>query len=119
MNLEKALPEELMVRPGASADLDRRDTATAKVSWAGSDKSKNKIVAGGDLRSFVDELVQAQQLFWVSDTHALLIILQATDAVGQDGTIRHVLSGVDPQGCRVESFKEPTAASRFSAPTQS
>ena len=58
--------------------------------------------------SFVDELSEAQRLFWANDTHALLIVLQAMDAAGKDGTIRHVMSGVNPQGCKVEAFKEPS-----------
>jgi PPK2 family polyphosphate:nucleotide phosphotransferase len=65
-------------------------------------------VAEEDLRSFVTELAEVQGLLWANGTHALLIILQAMDAAGKDGTIKHVMSGVNPQGCKVESFKEPT-----------
>ena len=50
-----------------------------------------------------------QQLHYASNRHAILLILQATDAAGKDGAIRHVMSGVNPQGCRVYSFKQPTA----------
>jgi PPK2 family polyphosphate:nucleotide phosphotransferase len=52
-------------------------------------------------------LAGAQELLWASDCYAVLIILQAMDAGGKDGTIEHVMSGVNPQGCRVWSFKEP------------
>jgi PPK2 family polyphosphate:nucleotide phosphotransferase len=66
-------------------------------------------VAEEDLQEFVDELSAAQDLLWANGTHALLIVLQAMDAAGKDGTIKHVMSGVNPQGCRVESFKQPSA----------
>jgi PPK2 family polyphosphate:nucleotide phosphotransferase len=51
-----------------------------------------------------------QELHYASNHHAILLILQASDAAGKDGAIRHVMSGVNPQGCRVYSFKQPTAA---------
>ena len=51
-----------------------------------------------------------QHLHYASDRHAILLILQATDAAGKDGAIRHVMSGVNPQGCRVYGFKQPTEA---------
>ncbi|HVA09178.1 MAG TPA: hypothetical protein VNG12_20785 [Acidimicrobiales bacterium] len=76
--------------------------------WKGSDKRRYKKVAEEDLASFVDELSEAQRLLWANDTHALLIVLQAMDAAGKDGTIRHVMSGVNPLGCKVEAFKEPS-----------
>jgi len=47
-------------------------------------------------------------MFYVDDRYSLLIILQARDAAGKDGVIRHVMSGINPQGCRVHSFKTPT-----------
>jgi PPK2 family polyphosphate:nucleotide phosphotransferase len=51
-----------------------------------------------------------QQLLYSSDRHAVLLIFQAMDAAGKDGAIRHVMSGVNPQGCQVFSFKHPSAA---------
>ncbi len=86
-----------------------RSTTTTEATWIGSDEKKYKKVAEKDLRQFVDELTEAQRLFWANDTHALLIVLQAMDAAGKDGTIRHVMSGVNPQGCTVQAFKEPSA----------
>jgi len=108
MNLEKALLDELMVRPGESAGLDIRSTESTTIEWKGSDKRRYKKVAKEDLASFVDELAEAQRLLWANDSHALLIVLQAMDAAGKDGTIRHVMSGVNPQGCKVEAFKQPS-----------
>ena len=108
MKLQKALLDELMVQPGESADLDGRSTESTTIEWIGSDKKKYKKVAEEDLASFVDELSEAQRLLWANDARALLIVLQAMDAAGKDGTIRHVMSGVNPQGCKVEAFKQPS-----------
>ncbi|KIZ40245.1 MULTISPECIES: ADP-polyphosphate phosphotransferase [Rhodopseudomonas] len=58
----------------------------------------------------VAELSKQQQLLYASDSHAILLIFQAMDAAGKDGAIRHVMSGVNPQGCQVFSFKHPSAA---------
>src|SRR5262245_48126578 len=54
------------------------------------------------------ELADAQQLLWASDRHAILVVLQGIDAAGKDGTIEHVMSGLNPQGCSVHSFKKPS-----------
>jgi PPK2 family polyphosphate:nucleotide phosphotransferase len=61
------------------------------------------------LEKHVDELSALQQLHYASDRYALLVIFQAMDAAGKDGAIRHVLSGVNPEGCEVFSFKQPSA----------
>jgi PPK2 family polyphosphate:nucleotide phosphotransferase len=55
------------------------------------------------------DLAEAQNLLYADDRYAVLIILQAMDAAGKDGTIKHVMSGVNPQGCQVFSFKKPSA----------
>jgi len=54
------------------------------------------------------KLVEMQDLFWASGTYSILIILQGMDGAGKDSTIRHVMSGVNPQGCQVTSFKTPS-----------
>ena len=109
MKLERAVIEELMVRPAESAGLASRSTQSTTADWMGATKKKYKKVAEEDLGTFVDELTEAQSLFWANDTHALLIVLQAMDAAGKDGTIRHVMSGVNPQGCKVDAFKQPSS----------
>src|SRR5205085_2065054 len=58
------------------------------------------------------ELAAAQDVLYAANTHAVLVVLQAMDAAGKDGTIKHVMSGVNPQGCRVASFKQPSAEER-------
>ena len=61
------------------------------------------------LRAQVVRLDELQQLLYASNKHALLVIFQAMDAAGKDGIIRHVMSGINPQGCQVFSFKHPSA----------
>lgn len=56
-----------------------------------------------------DELSAQQSLLYAENKHALLLIFQAMDAAGKDGAIKHVMSGVNPQGCQVHSFKHPSA----------
>jgi PPK2 family polyphosphate:nucleotide phosphotransferase len=57
----------------------------------------------------IRRLRDLQELFYINNTYSLLIIFQAMDAAGKDSTIKHVMSGVNPQGCRVFSFKHPSA----------
>jgi PPK2 family polyphosphate:nucleotide phosphotransferase len=61
------------------------------------------------LRADVEELSALQRLLYASDGYAVLLIFQAMDAAGKDGAISHVMSGVNPQGCDVYSFKQPSA----------
>lgn len=61
------------------------------------------------LQDQVDQLSDQQRLLYASNRHALLLVLQATDTAGKDGAIRHVMSGVNPQGCQVFSFAHPSA----------
>ena len=57
----------------------------------------------------VDELSKLQQLHYASNRYSMLLIFQAMDAAGKDGAIKHVMSGINPQGCQVFSFKHPSA----------
>ena len=61
------------------------------------------------LADHVDRLAQRQDLLYAHDRYALLLIFQAMDAAGKDGVIKHVMSGINPQGCQVFSFKHPSA----------
>lgn len=114
MKLNDEVLEEMRVKPGAPAGIDGRSTKHVAADWLGYSKSdshdkKRKKVAEDDLQEFVDELSAAQDLLWANSSYALLVVLQAMDAAGKDGTIKHVMSGVNPQGCRVEAFKQPSA----------
>src|SRR5580698_8819034 len=62
------------------------------------------------LRDHTARMDQQQQLLYASNQHALLLIFQAMDAAGKDGMIRHVMSGINPQGCQVFSFKHPSTS---------
>ena len=61
------------------------------------------------LEEHVAQLSLLQELLWASNRYAVLLIFQAMDAAGKDGAIKHVMSGVNPQGCQVFSFKHPSA----------
>jgi len=67
-----------------------------------------KKTARKEIKANIKELKKFQELFYADDSYSLLIVLQARDAAGKDGVIRHVMSGINPQGCRVHSFKTPT-----------
>ena len=71
-------------------------------------KGKLKQMANTLLEQNRRELAKAQELLYGNNTYALLVILQGMDAAGKDGMIKHVMSGVNPQGCQVTSFKQPS-----------
>jgi PPK2 family polyphosphate:nucleotide phosphotransferase len=79
--------------------------------WATNVKplSKSKKKYRKLLENQVDELSDQQRLLYASNRHALLLVFQAMDTAGKDGAIRHVMSGVNPQGCQVFSFQHPSA----------
>ena len=101
MRLGHALFKELRVAPGERAHLDVRPTSGS--AFLG-DKAADQ-----DLNGLTAELEKAQELLFSTESRALLVVLQGLDAAGKDGTIKHVMSGVNPQGCVVTSFKEPSA----------
>jgi PPK2 family polyphosphate:nucleotide phosphotransferase len=80
--------------------------------WAGDPKlpkAERKDFAENVLSQDISALAEAQERLFATDRWSILIILQAIDAAGKDGTIKHVMSGVNPQGCQVYSFKHPSA----------
>lgn len=74
-----------------------------------SGKKKVHDFAGEVLEQSRSALVAAHEKLWASKKYGVLIVLQGMDTAGKDGTIRHILSGVNPQGCRIQGFKVPTA----------
>ena len=72
--------------------------------------SKDDAGVGKALARNLAELAELQELLYAAQTHSVLVVLQGIDTSGKDGTIRHVFSGVNPQGCRVATFGVPTAA---------
>lgn len=69
---------------------------------------KDSAAADEVLAKHRDKLADLQEVFYAAQTTALLIVLQGMDTAGKDGTIRHIFSGINPQGCNVASFKVPT-----------
>ena len=95
--------EPFRVSPGSSVNLAKDFDPGFK---AGIEKKKDSadLLKGG-----IELLTDYQERLAAQDTYGVLVVLQALDAAGKDGTIRHVMSGVNPQGVRVESFKVPSA----------
>jgi PPK2 family polyphosphate:nucleotide phosphotransferase len=108
LDIRKVL-DMFQVEPGRRVRLGRFDPG-----WAGGTYFKElsrdelKQRAQDYLQQNRRELSQAQELLWASDTYGVLVVFQAMDAAGKDGTIKHVMSGVNPQGCQVYSFKQPS-----------
>src|SRR3954463_3591839 len=98
----KALePNYFTPEPGARVRLKDYDAA-----FTGRFQSEEQ--AEGRVREDCETLAILQDKFLAQGRHALLLIFQAMDGAGKDGTIKHVMSGVDPQGCSVASFKRPS-----------
>jgi PPK2 family polyphosphate:nucleotide phosphotransferase len=93
--------KQFRIKPGHAVRLADRDAA-----WT--DGFKDKDDALDALRENVARMSELQNLLYAERKHALLIVLQGMDASGKDGTIRHVMSGLNPQSCYVRSFKQPT-----------
>ncbi len=73
------------------------------------DEATIKKSAKARLEKNLSAMIEAQDLFYASGKYSLLLVFQAMDAAGKDGTIKHVMSGVNPQGCEVSSFKKPSS----------
>ncbi len=99
----KDLLDRLVVPPGKRVSV-RKDYDPAWVP-----KGMTKQQAEFELQQGIERLANFQDMLYAQNTHALLVVLQALDAAGKDGTIKHVMSGVNPQGCQVHSFKQPSA----------
>jgi len=106
---ERALLEQLRVRPGSRMRMKAFDPGWVPPHLRELEKDALKSQAGDFLEQNRQELAASQELLWANDRYAVLVVLQAMDAAGKDGTIKHVMSGVNPQGCQVVSFKQPSA----------
>ena len=101
--------QQFLAKSNSKIDLKKYAT-----DWSGAedeeDKDREWVKEQAEklLAQTRDELSEVQELLYASNTHSVLLIFQAMDAAGKDGTIRHVMSGVDPQGCQVYSFKKPS-----------
>ena len=90
------------MEPGEEVSLSKRPTMVKPFC-------KSKKHYQKHLREHIEELSSLQQLHYASNRYALMLVFQGMDAAGKDGAIRHVMSGVNPQGCEVFSFKQPSA----------
>lgn len=90
------------VAPGSQIKLKQWPTAVAL-------HYRDKADYAGQLEAHVARMSELQNLLYAHNRYALLLIFQAMDAAGKDGIIKHVMSGVNPQGCQVYSFKHPSA----------
>ena len=110
VEVRNRLLEELLVAPGSAAGIDERDPGwTGGPDFAHLAADELEQQAKDALKRGIAELSDAQELLWASDDHALLVVLQAMDAAGKDSAIEHVMSGVNPQGVQVVSFRKPSA----------
>jgi PPK2 family polyphosphate:nucleotide phosphotransferase len=102
MKLDK-LPHLLQVTPGSKVSLSKHHSTKLKLPGLTKLEAKSLLQDGTAL------LAEYQDKLYAQNNYALLIILQAPDAAGKDGTIKHVMSGLNPQGCQVTSFKAPSS----------
>jgi PPK2 family polyphosphate:nucleotide phosphotransferase len=98
----KIHPDDFRVPPDRKVHLSKWPTKAAPVYKSKDDYQEI-------LHAHIGRLDELQQLLYASGQYAVLLIFQAMDAAGKDGVIRHVMSGVNPQGCQVFSFKHPSA----------
>lgn len=107
--INEEILERFHVEPGTRVKLKDHETG-----WQQSEELKRlgKAAVKGRAQEVLAEnladLAEAQELLWASDTHSVLVVLQAMDAAGKDGTIKHVMTGVNPQGVHVTGFKRPS-----------
>jgi PPK2 family polyphosphate:nucleotide phosphotransferase len=94
--------KQFRVQPGKPVELGRWPTKIGAVYRSDEDYA-------AVLASHVERLAKQQELLYANDRYAILLIFQAMDAAGKDGAIAHVMSGVNPQGCQVFSYKHPSA----------
>src|SRR5579862_3319709 len=101
MAMKKINTDDFRVKPGKSVDLDKWPTKGKPVYSSNEEYEKL-------LHQHIEKLSELQNLLYASNRYALLLIFQAMDAAGKDSAIKHVMSGVNPQGCQVFSFKHPS-----------
>ncbi len=109
MAMAKDVLEQLRVDPGEKFRIADHDAKWLPPAAHEVDKAERKRIAEMMLADNKVELAEAQELLYADGRHSVLILFQAMDAAGKDGTIGHVMSGVNPQGCSVSSFKVPSA----------
>ena len=100
--------ERFRAKTGGKFRLADHESDWLPAGAKGMKKADMKAFATELLSENLADLAELQDRLYASDTHSLLLIFQAMDAAGKDGTIKHVMSGINPQGCQVFSFKSPS-----------
>ncbi|AFY94738.1 polyphosphate kinase 2 family protein [Chamaesiphon minutus] len=101
-HLNPSIVRHTIVPPGKKIDLKDYDPADT-------DNFESKEAAQIELAAGIQQLAEYQNILYAQNKFSVLIIFQAMDAAGKDSTIKHVMSGINPQGCQVYSFKSPSA----------
>lgn len=109
MSMPKWVTDNLRVAPGTKFHPKDHPTNWLPDHVREMRKKERKAAAADMMADNIVELQAAQELLYADDRYSLLVVLQAMDAAGKDSTIKHVMSGVNPQGCVVSSFKKPSA----------
>ncbi len=92
---------QFLARPGKFQSLEKyRTNSTTGI--------RDKKEAGDRMEKYISEMQKLQDTLYADNTYSILLIFQAMDAAGKDSTIKHVMSGINPQGCQVYSFKQPS-----------
>src|ERR1700761_1832608 len=99
--MKKIDPDHYRARPGKSVDLEKWPTREKPVYSSKADYEKL-------LAEHIEKVSDQQNLLYAGNRYALLLIFQAMDAAGKDSAVKHVMSGVNPQGCQVFSNKHPS-----------
>jgi PPK2 family polyphosphate:nucleotide phosphotransferase len=107
--IDSSVFDKFRVKPGKKLKLSAFDPGwegTKELRGLSSDDLKEQ--AQEFVRETLVKLSEEQERLWAQDKHSVLVVLQAMDAAGKDGLIKHVMSGLNPQGCQVSSFKRPS-----------
>lgn len=99
--MKKDILKDLIAMPGKKHSVSDFDSSSTD--------EITKQEAKELLTKDVEKLAELQSMLYAQDRYSILVIFQAMDAAGKDGTIKHVMSGINPQGCQVYSFKQPSA----------
>lgn len=99
--MKKDILKDLIAMPGKKHSVSDFDSSSTD--------EITKQEAKEQLTKDVEKLAELQSMLYAQDRYSVLVIFQAMDAAGKDGTIKHVMSGINPQGCQVYSFKQPSA----------
>lgn len=99
--MKKDILKDLIAMPGKKYSVSDFDSSSTD--------EITKQEAKEQLTKDVEKLAELQSMLYAQDRYSILVIFQAMDAAGKDGTIKHVMSGINPQGCQVYSFKQPSA----------